>query len=205
MSPDEQLWWWVARSSGIVAWALLTANLVWGLVAASRIIRNRGARPWLIDVHRYLGTLSLVFLGVHVFAMWADSYTHFGAADIFVPLASEWRSRAVAWGIVAMYLLAALEISSWLMGRLPKKVWHAIHLSSYALFVTATAHGLLAGADRSNALVQWGLLTGVALVASATWARVSTTRKADRINAGSRVERRRAGTSSTAGVPARSA
>jgi len=180
VSSYPQLWWWIARSSGILTWALVTANIIWGLVASSRIFRNRGARPWTIDVHRYLGTLALVFLGIHMFAMWADSYTHFTASDLFVPFASAWRTRAVAWGIVGLYLLLATEITSWLMNRMPKRAWHLVHLSSYLIFVTATVHGYLAGADRNNVLVQWLALTGIVMVISATVARVATTKKAER-------------------------
>ena len=37
-------------------------------------------------------------------------------------------------------------------------MWHAIHLLSLPLFVTGTAHGILAGTDWNNRLVQWGLV-----------------------------------------------
>jgi DMSO/TMAO reductase YedYZ heme-binding membrane subunit len=68
------------------------------------------------------------------------------------------------WGILAMYLLIAIEVTSWLMRRLPRKLWHTIHLSSFVLFASVTAHGFLAGSDRSNLALQWGALTGCTLV-----------------------------------------
>lgn len=58
----------------------------------------------------------------------------------------------VALGVVAMYLIAAVEISSLLMRRLPRRVWHGIHLGSYVLFWVATFHLISAGSDADHAL-----------------------------------------------------
>lgn len=162
---DEKTWWWVARSSGMVAWALVTASILWGLTLSTRLIRRRGIPAWLLDLHRYLGTLSLVFTGIHLLGLWADSFVTFGPRELFVPFASAWRTRAVAWGILALYLLVAIEATSWMMRWLPRRFWRAIHWSSSVLFVSATVHGLLAGADRSNLVLQWVTLTGCTLVA----------------------------------------
>ena len=66
-----------------------------------------GPRPnWLLDMHRWLGGTALAFTGVHVVALLADQYMHFGLSSILIPLASKWHPVAVAWGIVAAYLLA---------------------------------------------------------------------------------------------------
>jgi predicted ferric reductase len=162
---DQKTWWWLARSSGMVAWAIVTASIVWGLTLSTRLIRRRGIPAWLLDLHRYLGTLSLVFTGIHLLSLWADSFVTFGPRELFVPFASTWRTRAVAWGILALYLLVAIEVTSWLMRWLPRRLWRSIHLSGFVLFVSATAHGLLAGADRSSLVLQWVTLTGCTLVA----------------------------------------
>lgn len=161
---NPQLAWYAARSSGVVAWALVTASILWGLALSTRLIQRRGVPAWLLDLHRFLGALSLVFVGVHLVALWADSYTYFGWSESFVPMASVYRPGAVAWGIVAVYLLIAVEVTSWLMRRISRRVWHAVHLSSFGLFITASVHGYQAGADRAALVVQWLALTGGTLV-----------------------------------------
>ncbi len=177
---DPQVWWWVCRASGLVAWALVTASVVWGVTLSSRMVTVRGAQPWLLDLHRHLGTLSVVFTGFHLVSLWADSFTHFGPAELFVPFASPWRARAVAWGIVAVYLLVSVQLTSRFMNRMPRKVWHGVHFSSYVLFVMATVHGALAGTDRTNLAVQWIALTGVVLVIFGTVFRVLAPSRAAR-------------------------
>ena len=64
----------------------------------------------------------------------------------------------------APYLLVAIEVTSWLMQRLPRRLWHTVHLSSFGLFVAATVHGFQAGADRSALVVEWLALTGGTLL-----------------------------------------
>src|SRR4051812_12429811 len=132
--------WYIARSAGLMAWALLTASVLWGLAMSTKA-KAFGHRPrpnWMLDLHRYLGGLAAVFTTVHVLTIIADSYVHFGLADILVPLASGWRPLAVAWGVVAMYLLLAVELTSLARKQLPKRVWRAVHFASFPLFLSAT-------------------------------------------------------------------
>lgn len=161
---NPQVWWYAARSAGLVAWALVTASILWGLALSTRLIQRRGVPAWLLDLHRFLGTLSVVFVAVHLVALWADSYLVFAWSELFVPMASTWRPGAVAWGIVATYVLVAVQVTSWLMRRLPRRLWHTVHLSTFALFVAASVHGFQAGADREVLVVQWLALTGGTLV-----------------------------------------
>jgi predicted ferric reductase len=175
---DPQVTWYAARASGLVAWALVTAGIIVGLALSTRLVRKRGASAWLLDVHRFLGTLSLLFVGVHLLALWADSYVYFGPGELFVPMASTWRPGAVAWGIATMYLMVAIQLTSWAMHKMPRRLWHAVHLSSFALFATATVHGFTAGADNTNLAVQWGALTGGLLVLFLVAFRFLATRRA---------------------------
>src|SRR5436190_691948 len=143
----SQLPWYVARSAGIVAWALLTASVLWGLTMTTRFTGRRVRRPWLLDLHRYLGGLAAIFTGVHVLAILLDSYVHFDLASVLVPFASSWHPVAVAWGVVAAYLLVAVELTSLARGHMPRRIWRAIHFASFPLFLLATVHGITSGTD----------------------------------------------------------
>jgi predicted ferric reductase len=157
---NAKLSWYVARSSGLIAWAVVTASILWGLALSTRLIRRKGIPAWVLDMHKFLGTLSLVFVAVHLVALWADNFVYFGPAELFVPMASTWRPGPVAWGIAATYLLVAIQLTSWTMRRLPRKLWHAVHMMSLPMFVLVTVHGFTTGADNRNLAVQWVALTG---------------------------------------------
>jgi hypothetical protein len=162
---NEQFWWYVARAGGLVSWWLISASVLWGLLLSTRITRGKPTAPWLLDLHRFLGGLALTFTSVHVVALVADTYAHFGAADILVPFASDWRPGAVAWGVVAFYVLIAVEVTSLLMRRIPKRWWRRIHMTSFGLFVVTGLHGFTAGSEAGNGAVQLtALATAVALV-----------------------------------------
>jgi hypothetical protein len=161
---NAKLSWYAARASGLIAWSTVTASIVIGLVVATRLVRRKGAPAWLLDLHKFLGTLSLLFVAVHVVALWTDTYVYFGPRALFVPLASDWRPFPVAWGIAAAYLLVAIQLTSWTMRRISRRLWHAVHMTSIPMFVLATVHGFTAGADSGNIAVQWGALTGGLLV-----------------------------------------
>jgi hypothetical protein len=184
----SKLTWYATRSSGMVAWAVVTASILWGLALSTRIIRRRGAPAWILDLHKFLGTLSLIFVGIHILALWADNFVYFGPRELFVPMASDWRPGATAWGIVATYFLVAIQVTSWAMRRIPRRVWHAVHMSSFALFITATIHGFTAGADNKSIIVQWAALTGGLLVFFLVVFRVLAPRRA-RLASARRLER----------------
>ena len=146
----NQLFWYTARAGGIVAWALLAASVIWGLWLSGRV-RPLGARPaWILDLHRFLGGLATVFVGVHVASILLDSYTTIGLTDVLVPFASSWHPLSVAWGVVAMYVLLAVELTSLARHRLPQRLWRVLHVASLPLFVLATIHYVAAGTDASN-------------------------------------------------------
>ena len=181
---SSQLWWYVARAAGIVSWALVAISVCWGLLLAGRPIPGRSvgwARPHrLLDLHRYLGALAVVFTGIHVGALIADSYVNFDVVDVLVPFASSWRPGAVAWGVVGVWLLAAIEITSLARRRLPPRVWHGVHLASYPLFAMATIHGLTAGSDAVNPLLRLAMVAAGSAVVGLTVYRVGQLSRPDR-------------------------
>jgi hypothetical protein len=164
--------WYVARSSGLVAWAMLAGSVVWGLLMTSKLMRGRVKNSWLLDLHRWLGGLALVFTGVHVVAIVADSYVHFGLASVLVPLASHGHPVAVAWGIASLYLLAAVELTSLLRRHLRPVWWRRVHFLSFPLFVASTIHGLSAGTDGRKPIAMITAALAVAAVATLTAVRL---------------------------------
>lgn len=169
---NEQFWWFLSRSSGIVTWALLAATTLWGIFLSTRMLKPYDRPAWLRDLHTWLGTLTLLGTGVHILAIMADSYVQFSVKDILVPMSATWKPLALAWGIVSMYMLLAVQISSWAMKKIPRKLWRAIHFLSYGLFATTSIHSLSAGTDRSALLYQGFSIALITLVLGAIAIRI---------------------------------
>ena len=130
-----------------MAWALAAASVVWGLALSAHALGRKPRPSWLFDLHRFLGGLALIFTSVHVVAVLLDTYVHFSLINVLVPFTGTWHPVAVAWGIVAMYLLLAVELTSLARARISKRLWRRVHFASFALFVVSTVHGLSAGTD----------------------------------------------------------
>ncbi len=148
-----QIWWYLARSTGLMAWAMGLGSILVGLALATRALGRKPPAPWLLDLHRYLGGSTLVFVFLHIGALWADSYVEFGLFDLFVPFVSGWRTVPVALGVIAFWLLVAVEATSLFMRRMSKKAWRMVHLSSYGVAVLSSVHTFTAGSDASNPLL----------------------------------------------------
>src|SRR5436190_7471863 len=158
--------WYFARSAGLIAWSLLTASVLWGLIMSTKALAF-GKRPrpnWMLDLHRYMGGLAALFTGVHVLAILADTYVHFDLVSVLVPFASSWRPAAVAWGVCGFYLLLAVELTSLARRQLPKKVWRAVHFASFPLFLSATVHALTAGTDAGSWVFEVAATLAIAAV-----------------------------------------
>ncbi len=139
--------WYVARASGLIAWLLLAAATLWGLAMATKILGRRPRANWMLDMHRWLGGTALALTGIHVGALLVDQYIHFDLASVLVPFASSWSPLAVTFGVVSLYLLLAVELTSLARAQLPHDIWRKVHYASFPLFLTATVHGLTAGTD----------------------------------------------------------
>jgi methionine sulfoxide reductase heme-binding subunit len=153
---NEQLWWHVARATGVVAWLLAVGSVLWGLALASRAVKGRPKPAWMLDMHRHIGGLTMAFTGAHLVALVADSYVHFDLVDLLVPLASDWKPVPVALGVVALWGLVAVEVSSLAKRRLSARTWRSIHLTSYLSAAAATAHLVTAGTDALHPALRWG-------------------------------------------------
>ena len=177
---NPQTWWFLTRASGLVAWIMLTLSVIWGIVLSTKAFPGQRRPVWLLEVHRWLGGLTMAFLAVHLAALVADNYVDFGLADITIPYATDWKPGAVALGVLGAWLLVAVELTSLAMRKLPRKVWRFVHLSSYVAFWLASMHAAFAGTDATTPLYQ---LTAAASILAVAWAlvyRVITRRSARR-------------------------
>ena len=162
----------------MVAWIVTGAACLWGILLITRMLKPADRPAWLLDLHRWLGILSIITVGVHMLTLLGDNYTSFTAKQLLVPGACSVDTCGVGagpvtWGVVAFYILVVVQLTSYVMKYLPRKLWHGIHLTSYIMFVMATVHGVQAGtADRGNMAFVLVAAGGSSIVIFAFTARV---------------------------------
>jgi len=169
---NQHSMWYLSRASGMVAWLVLAITCLWGILLITRMLKPADRPAWLLDLHRYLGVLSLVTVGAHMATLIGDNYVYFAWRELLLPNASKWKTDAINWGVIAFYMLVLVQVTSWIMKWLPKKLWHTIHLLSYVLFILVTVHGFKAGTDSSNIVFFTVAVAVLAILAFTLLARV---------------------------------
>lgn len=175
---NSHFWWNLTRSSAIVAWVLVFFSILWGVLMATRVLKPAPRPAWMQDLHRWLGWLSVIFTALHMLSLVADSYVKFSVVNVLVPMTGSWKPAAVSLGIIAMYILVAVQGTSLVMKKMSKKNWRRVHMSSYAMFVLISLHALLAGSDAGSRLFAAFSMALVMMTAAAGSLRLVVGRKA---------------------------
>lgn len=176
----ESLWWYIARSGGMVALTLSGLSVIWGLLLGTKILEGRPSARWLLDLHKWLGGSAVVFTTIHVVALLLDPFVSFGILDVLIPGLADWNPASVAWGVVSGWLLVAVQVTSLLKTRMPRRVWKLVHLSSYGMLWTGVIHGAMAGTDAGSPLYIVGVALMTLIVVFLTGYRIVTVRRRGR-------------------------
>ena len=158
---DPHIWWYVTRSSAILAWILMSLSVVWGILLSTRIFRKVDSPGHLQDLHRYLGSLGLLMIGVHMVSLMLDGWLHFTPGQVLIPGHSFYRTVPVALGIIAFYLIVVVYGSSLLRNRLPPRFWKALHYFNYVAVLLVAFHAGLTGTDAGR---WWYLSVSVVII-----------------------------------------
>ena len=164
--------WLIARGAGFTAFLLLTAAVTAGLALSLRFKSPRWPAIITKDLHQHLTTLSLWMLGLHVTMLVVDAKSGVPAAAAFVPLRTAYRPWATSIGIVAMYTVLAVIVSTKLKSRIGHKRWRKLHYLAFLAYGAALAHGLLTGTDTGATWASLIYIASAVLVGGLTIKRI---------------------------------
>jgi methionine sulfoxide reductase heme-binding subunit len=158
--------WDVARASAFIAFACYTLVVAWGIALSARVWRPPAPH---MAYHRFLASLGLIAVGIHVGALMLDHYARVSVASL---VGRDPRPGVVV-GAAAMWLILALPLSFRLKQArfMSQRAWRSLHYFGYAVWGLSLVHGIAAGTDSRSfpALVVYG--TSAAIVGGAAWYR----------------------------------
>lgn len=140
--------WLATRAAGFTTLVLLAAQISLGLILSHPTNKStwklsKRLFPW----HENAWVFVLAFLAAHVVTTILDDYANVGILGSFIPGASQYRSPAVALGMLALYALLITGLTARYTKLLPPGAWLRLHRVSHAVFPIAWLHGVLAGTD----------------------------------------------------------
>jgi sulfoxide reductase heme-binding subunit YedZ len=162
MTVGPSAYWYLTRSSGVVALVLLTISVAVGVLDVARAGSPRWPRFVVDGIHRTVSLLAVVFLVVHVATAVLDSFAPISVVDAFVPFTGTYRPVWLGLGALASDLLLAVALTSMIRRRLGHRAWRATHWLAYACWPLAIVHGLGTGSDIGEAWLQW--ITGACVL-----------------------------------------
>lgn len=177
---NDHLWWYLSRSTGIVALFLLAGSMIWGVLLSTRALRDVDRPAWLNAMHTWLAGTGLVMTAIHVVSLMLDNWVAFGFRDIAIPGAANWVGATTlnrvgtAIGVVSAYVMIIVQATSYLRRHMSRRMWLTVHRLSYPLVFTVLAHAGWSGTDTSNRVYQVATLLLAMAIATASVIRVIT-------------------------------
>ncbi len=146
-TDSQQLWWFVTRSAGIIAYLLLWFSTVWGLAVPSRIISPVLDQAYTFDFHQFISLLSIGFALLHIIVLTLDRYLPYSTLQILIPFLSPYRPFWVGIGVISFYIIVLVTVTFYLRTRIGMSTFRAIHVLSLVGYLGITLHGLYSGTD----------------------------------------------------------
>lgn len=162
---SKESWpWYLVRASGLLAFFLLFMMIVSGIgqVAGYSFRYLEPITAWA--THRATGIAFTVAVAVHIFGILIDKFVSFNIWDILIPFKSDFKpveifghnfgSLYVTFGIVAVYALLIIIITSYIWIDRKPQTWKIFHLTSYLIVALIFVHGLFLGTDISSGFLR---------------------------------------------------
>uniref|UniRef100_A0A7C5RT27 Ferric oxidoreductase domain-containing protein n=1 Tax=Thermomicrobium roseum TaxID=500 RepID=A0A7C5RT27_THERO len=148
LGENQKVYWYLARSSGVVAYILLWMSLVLGVLLSTKTASRWLGQQVSLELHRFSSALMVVFATFHVVVLLGDQWIRYTIWQVVIPFASEqYRPFWVGLGQIGFYAALAVYGSFWLRKFLTTRGWRLLHYAGFVVFVLLTLHGLYAGTD----------------------------------------------------------
>lgn len=164
--PADPTLWYLTRGAASAAYILLTLTTALGIGISTQAFDSIVARWRVLDLHQVLTLTMVALVALHLVTLALDPFLAFSVEHLFWPVGEPYLAVPVGLGVLALYALAAVTLSSWLRRWLRYGAWRAIHYLSLPAFVLLTLHGLLAGTDAATPWMTAIYVTSSLLVAA---------------------------------------
>ncbi len=163
--PDPTAYWYLTRTSGLVAYALAWLSMAFGLLISNRLARLWPGGPTAYTLHEYTSLLAVAFTVFHVVILLGNRYVPYSVAQVLIPFSNDaYRPLAIGLGQVGLYLLLPVTFTFYIRKGIGQWAWRAIHFLSYGVFVLALIHSVAGGTDSPTPWAQaYYWLTGGSL------------------------------------------
>jgi DMSO/TMAO reductase YedYZ heme-binding membrane subunit len=174
---SDKAYWFISRSSGVLAYLLLTFGVTWGLVQSGGIWRPTVPPLLALGLHSFLNWGGLAMGALHGLILLGDNYIKLTLADVAIPFFSSYEPLLVGLGVLGFYLMFLLSSSFYARKWLGQKFFRNLHYASYVTYLLVTWHSLGIGSDSGLLWPLYAASVG-GVMTLAIWRIVNTRRSA---------------------------
>jgi DMSO/TMAO reductase YedYZ heme-binding membrane subunit len=175
--------WYVIRGAGFTAAGLIFLLMLSGIGQATGITYRyiEPIKAWAI--HKAMALALIGAITIHIGFLLIDHYVHFSLVSLFIPFISKYSNDtkflnwglgglAVTFGILAMYGVVIIVVSSLNWIDTKKSTWKQLHYLSYAVVILVFLHALYSGTDLKYGIFRLAWILGGLVILLAIVARV---------------------------------
>ncbi|MGB0383548.1 MAG: hypothetical protein ACPGWR_01880 [Ardenticatenaceae bacterium] len=165
LGAEPKAYWYLSRTSGIVAYILIWLSMSLGVMITNKMARVWPGGPTAFDLHQHTALLGFALSLFHALILMGDRYINYSLFEILLPFTTSYEPLWVGLGQVGFYLLAIVSFSFYVRKQITRRVWRLIHYFSFLLFLFVLAHGVMSGTDSGTlwaTLMYW--FTGASLL-----------------------------------------
>ncbi|MEI7768981.1 MAG: hypothetical protein WCI67_03280, partial [Chloroflexales bacterium] len=155
LGPEPKAYWYLARSTGFVAYGLLWLSMILGLMMSTKLARRWPGGPVTFALHQHASILGLAVGLFHALILLGDRYSNYTLGQILIPFANPGSTSLwVGLGQVGLYLMGIVGLSFYVRPLIGRPVWRLIHVISFVIFGMVLCHGVLSGSDTGTVWAQ---------------------------------------------------
>ena len=150
-----QAFWFLSRSSALVAYLLLWLSMCLGLMITNKLARLWPGGPVAFDLHQFTSLLGVAFALFHGLILLGDRYLNLSLGQVIFPFGmTDYRPFWVGLGQMGFYLMTVVAFSFYVRKQITPRIWRSVHILSFVSFAFALLHGITSGTDSITAWAQ---------------------------------------------------
>ena len=164
---DDLTFWFLARITGLTAFAVLSLAVLSGEALRTSVLDFLASNRAIRKLHDFTTPLWLPLVFAHVIALVFDKTARIQPVNVVVPFVTDYGQIPIGLGTIAFDIIMVVTITSWLRSRMNNTLWMWIHRTSYLGFVAIFFHAALSGTDFDAPLVSalaWSTAAGLAIL-----------------------------------------
>jgi sulfoxide reductase heme-binding subunit YedZ len=161
----ETSWLDISSTLGLIATAVLTFNLLLGMLLSAAYRRSpiwKKLPVWLKkvsldDLHNWTAYVALTLALAHPLLLLGDPSLRYRVIDLVIPVHAPHQPFWMMLGVLAFYALAMVIVTTQkkIKNRLGFRTWKNIHLISYGTALLFIVHGIVMDPELKDRPVDW--------------------------------------------------